>query len=295
MVDISERSLEQNIEATLLAGGPDAYPGGEGLAVEPLDAYENAPGGYRRRRPEDYNKELCLDPGTVIDFILATQPKVWERLKQHHGSEVKERFLKRLSNEIERRGTLDVLRSGIKDSGCSFKLAYFRPASGLNEDLQRLHAANLFTAVRQLRYSQKTEQSLDLVLFLNGIPIFTAELKNPLNGQSVEDAVRQYKKTRDPREPLFSYGRCLTHFAVDPDLVFVTTQLLGEKSWFLPFNQGRFGGAGNPPVPPTQNGYSTAICGSESGRATACSILSVNLSTKSKMRMTKVGRRDASP
>jgi type I site-specific restriction-modification system R (restriction) subunit len=257
MVDISEKSLEQTIEATLLAGGPDAYPGGEGLAVEPLDRYENAPGGYRRRRPEDYNKELCLDPGMAIDFILATQPKIWERLEQHHGSEVKERFLKRLSGEIERRGTLDVLRNGIKDSGCSFKLAYFRPASGLNEDLQRLHAANLFTAVRQLRYSQKTEQSLDLVLFLNSIPIFTAELKNPLNGQNVEDAVRQYKKTRDPREPVFSYGRCLAHFAVDPDRVFVTTQLLGEKSWFLPFNQGRFGGAGNPPVPPTQTGYAT--------------------------------------
>jgi type I restriction enzyme, R subunit len=257
MVDISEKSLEQTIEATLLAGGPDAYPGGEGLAVEPLDTYENAPGGYRKRRPEDYKKEICLDPGMVIDFVLATQPKVWERLKQHHGSEVKERFLRRLSVEIERRGTLDVLRNGIKDSGCSFKLVYFRPASGLNEDLQRLHAANLFTAVRQLHYSQKTEQSLDLVLFLNGIPIFTAELKNPLNGQNVEDAVRQYKKTRDPREPLFSYGRCLAHFAVDPDLVFVATQLLGEKSWFLPFNQGRFGGAGNPPVPPTKTGYAT--------------------------------------
>jgi type I restriction enzyme, R subunit len=98
MVDISEKSLEQSIEATLLVGGPDAYPGGEGLAVEPLDRYENAPGGYRRRKPDDYNKELCLDPGMTIDFILATQPKVWERLKQHHGSEVKERFLKRLSS-----------------------------------------------------------------------------------------------------------------------------------------------------------------------------------------------------
>jgi type I restriction enzyme R subunit len=144
MVDISEKSLEQTIEATLLAGGPDAYPGGEGLAVESLDRYENAPGGYRRRRPEDYNKELCLDPGMAIDFILATQPKVWERLKQHHGSEVKERFLKRLSSEIERRGTLDVLRNGIKDSGCSFKLAYFRPASGLNEDLQAIARSDSF-------------------------------------------------------------------------------------------------------------------------------------------------------
>ena len=151
----------------------------------------------------------------VLDFIYATQAKMWDRLKQHHGSEVKERFLKRLSSEIEKRGTLDVLRNGIKDSGCSFKLAYFRPASGLNEELQRLHAANLFSVVRQLRYSQKTDQSLDAVLFLNGIPIFTAELKNPLNGQTVEDAVRQYRRTRDPREPLLSYARCLAHFAVD--------------------------------------------------------------------------------
>ena len=255
MVDISERSFEQTIEATLLAG--DAYPGGVGVVVEPLEAYENAPGGYRKRKPENYNKELCLDGSMVLDFILATQPKVWERLKQHHGSQVKEKFLKRLSSEIERRGTLDVLRNGIKDSGCSFKLAYFRPASGLNEDLQRLHAANLFTAIRQLRYSQKTDQSLDMVLFLNGIPLFTAELKNPLTGQNVEDAIRQYKRSRDPREPLFCYGRCLAHFAVDPDLVFVTTRLAGERTWFLPFNQGRFGGAGNPPVSPTQSGYAT--------------------------------------
>ena len=95
------------------------------------------------------------------------------------------------------------------------------------------------------------------MLFLNGIPIFTAEIKNPLNGQDVEDAIRQYKTDRDPREPLLAYGRCLAHFAVDPDLVYVTTQLGGPKTRFLPFNQGKFGGAGNPPVPPTRNGYST--------------------------------------
>jgi type I restriction enzyme R subunit len=111
--------------------------------------------------------------------------------------------------------------------------------------------------VRQLRYSTKTGDSLDLVLFLNGIPLFTAELKNPLTGQTVEDATRQYMRDRDPREPLLAYGRCLAHFAVDPDLVYVTTQLAGPKTRFLPFNQGRFGGAGNPPVPPTQAGYAT--------------------------------------
>ena len=105
MVDISERNFEQVIEATLLAGGPDAYSGGEGVVIESPEAYENAPGGYRKRRPEDYDKALCLDPNMVLDFIYATQPKIWERLKQHHGSEVKERFLKRFASEIEKRGT----------------------------------------------------------------------------------------------------------------------------------------------------------------------------------------------
>jgi type I restriction enzyme R subunit len=171
---------------------------------------------------------------------------------------VEEQFLKRLVSEIERRGALDVLRNGIKDSGVKFRLAYFRPASGLNEETRRLHAANLFAVVRQLRYSEKNESSLDLVLFLNGIPIFTAEIKNPLTGQNIEDAIRQYKTTRDPREPLLAHGRCLAHFAVDPDLVYVTTQLVGSRTRFLPFNRGKFGGAGNPPVPLTETGYATA-------------------------------------
>ncbi|HHV55572.1 MAG TPA: type I restriction endonuclease subunit R [Firmicutes bacterium] len=216
------------------------------------------PGGYHKRRPDEYDRVLCLIPRDVVDFVLATQPKEWAKLKQHHGGAVKEQFLKRLSSEIERRGALDVLRNGIKDSGCKFKLAYFRPASGLNEETQRLYQANLFSVVRQLRYSMKNEKSIDLVLFLNGIPIFTAELKNPLTGQTVEDAMRQYKTDRDPREPLFAYGRCLAHFAVDPDLVYVTTHLQGVKTRFLPFNKGRFGGAGNPPVPPTRHGYATS-------------------------------------
>jgi len=193
-----------------------------------------------------------------VDFVLATQPKEWKKLEQHHGAAVREQFLKRLAAEIERRGALDVLRSGVRESGCKFRLAYFRPASGLNEETRRLHAANLFAVVRQARYSTRNEDCLDLVLFLNGIPIFTAELKNPLNGQDVENAIRQYKADRDPREPLLAHGRCLAHFAVDPDLVYVTTQLAGPKTRFLPFNQGKFGGAGNPPVPPTRKGYATA-------------------------------------
>ena len=257
--EISERAFEEAIECALLRHGPDACPGDATAVRESGPAYgeDPAPGGYLRRRPEDYDRGLCLIPSDVLDFLLATQPKEWERLKQHHGSEVKPRFLGRLSREIGRRGALDVLRNGVKDSGRKFRMAYFRPASGLNQELQRLHAANLFAVVRQLRYSERGEHSLDLAIFLNGIPVFTAELKNPLNGQDVEDAIQQYRQDRAPREPLFAYGRCLAHFAVDPELVFVTTRLAGLATRFLPFNRGRFGGAGNPPVPPTRPGFPT--------------------------------------
>ena len=151
-----------------------------------------------------------------------------------------------------------MLRNGIRDMGCRFRLAWFRPASGLNEETRRLYQGNIFSVVRQLHYSEKNNKSLDLALFLNGIPIFTAELKNPLTGQNVQDAIRQYRADRDHREPLFDYRRCLAHFAVDPDLVYVTTHLAGPQTLFLPFNQGKFGGAGNPPVPPTQSGYATS-------------------------------------
>ena len=257
---IAERAFEEAIECGLLQHGPDACPGAaNGLREAPQRPYgDEPPGFYRKRLPEDYDRARCLLPRDTLDFVLATQPKEWERLAQHYGAAVKEQFLRRLAGEIERRGALDVLRGGIKDSGCKFQLAYFRPASGLNEEIRRLYQANLFGVVRQLRYSEKNEKSLDLVLFLNGIPFFTAELKNPLNGQDIEDAIRQYKVDRDPREPLLAYGRCLAHFAVDPDLIYVTTHLAGQKTRFLPFNQGRFGGAGNPPVSPTRKGYATA-------------------------------------
>jgi type I restriction enzyme, R subunit len=257
--EISERAFEDAIERSLLEYGPDGSADGvTGVREEPPAHRDRPSGGYRKRRPEDYDRALCLLPGDVMDFVLATQPKEWKKLEQHHGVAVKEQFLMRVATEIERRGALDVLRNGIKDSGCKFQLAYFRPASGLNEETRRLHAANLFSVIRQVRYGAKNENSLDLVLFLNGVPIFTVELKSPLTGQNVEDAIRQYKTDRDPREPLLAYGRCLAHFAVDPDLVYVTTRLAGAKTRFLPFNRGKFGGAGNPPVPPTREGYATA-------------------------------------
>jgi type I restriction enzyme R subunit len=206
---ISERSFEEAIECGLLQRGPDACAGDLTAMRETSPAYgETPPGGYRKRRPEDYDRTLCLMQRDVVDFVLATQPKEWQNLAQHHAAVVKGQFLNRLAAEIERRGALDVLRNGIKDSGVKFQLAYFRPSSGLNEETRRLHAANLFAIVRQVHYSEKDpDKSIDLVLFLNGIPIFTAELKNPLNGQDVEDAIRQYKTDRDPRQPLFAYAR----------------------------------------------------------------------------------------
>ena len=241
---ISERAFEDAIEAVLLRSSS-----GDGVEMQP--------GGYKRPS-EDYDRKRCLLCDDVMSFVQTTQPKEWHELSQRYGVDVEERFLERLAAELKGRGALDVLRQGVKNMGCSFQLAYFRPASGLNEETQSLYKANLFAVARQVRYSVKNENSLDMVLFLNGIPIFTAELKNSFTGQTVKNAIWQYRKDRDPREPLFASGRCLAHFAVDPDLVYVTTRLNRDKTRFLPFNQGKYGGAGNPPVPPTQTGYATA-------------------------------------
>jgi len=255
--DISERVFEDAIVNVLVTGRMDGTTGGRTDEAHPGFG-EFVPGGYRLGKSEEYDRSLCLVPDDVYDFILATQPKEWGRLKEHYGEDVKKRFLRRVSHEIERRGTLDVLRKGIKDAGCKFKLAFFKPSSELNEELRKLYRANLFSAIRQLHYGELSQRSLDLVLFLNGIPIFTAELKNPLTGQDVEDAMAQYRRDRDPREPLLRYGRCLAHFTVDPNLVYVTSRLNWERTRFLAFNQGWDRGAGNPPVPPTQNGYATS-------------------------------------
>ena len=227
----SEKAFEQAIEEALLAAG------------------------YGKRQQEDYDRALCLDPGAVLEFLYATQPKEWEKYKKQHGDGAKQKLFHRLVSQVKSRGTLDVLRKGVKSNGCRFQLAYFRPNSGLNPDHEKLYQGNRFTVVRQVRYSEQSEHSLDLVVFLNGLPIFTAELKNPFSGQTAEDAVRQYRRDRDPREPLFAFGRCLAHFAVDPEYVFVSTELKGRRTRFLPFNLGRDGGAGNPA---TWRGYATS-------------------------------------
>jgi type I restriction enzyme R subunit len=253
-VDTSEKNFEASIEASLLRDLWSSAPQGTpALADAPSGAYLS--GGYRRREPTDYDKELCLISKDVLDFIYATQPKEWQKMQTQHGADAKTMLLKRLASGIHKHGTLHVLRKGIKANGCKFRLAYFKPSSGLNESAQKLYLGNQFTIVRQLKYSEKNEKSLDMAIFLNGLPLFTTELKNPFKGQSVQDAVKQYRLDRDPKEPLFQFGRCLAHFAVDPALVYVTTDLRGGKTGFLPFNQGYNLGAGNPP---SWKGFSTA-------------------------------------
>ncbi len=256
MIDISEKNFEETIEAALLAGD-FASPAQGQRSVHEAGA---APGGYvsggfHKRLPADYDRELCLIPRDVIDFILVTQPREWEKLKKSFSGDARQHFLAHLAGQIARYGVLHVLRKGVKDLGCKFQLACFQPASGLNPEIQKGYQGNIFSVVRQLKYSLVKENSLDVVLFLNGLPLFTAELKDPLTGQSVQNAITQYRAARDPREPLFAYRRCLAHFAVDPDLVYFTTQLEGPKTRFIPFNLGYNLGAGNPP---SWQGFSTA-------------------------------------
>ena len=196
----------------------------------------------------DYDADLCLIPRDVLDFIRGTQPEAWRQLRSIYQDDTERRFLQRLSNEIIKRGTLDVLRKGVKDAGQSFQLIYFAPATSMNPDYQRLYQGNVFSVVTELHYKPDAGFRLDLVSFINGLPIFTAELKNNLSGQNVQHAISQYKKDRDPKESLFKFGRCLGHFAIDNDLVYVATRLQGKKTFFLPFNKGKYGGAGNPPV-----------------------------------------------
>jgi type I restriction enzyme R subunit len=256
--DISEKRFEADIEQALLRGGPDASPaGGEEVRSREPGFGDFLPGGYNKRLPEDYDRTLCLIPRDLYDFVLATQPREWTRYKAQHGEAAKQKLLERVSTEVARSGSLKVLRQGVKDTGVHFRLAYFKPATGLNEETGRLYRANLFSVLRQLRFSERVDESVDLCIFLNGLPVFSAELKNPMTGQDVEDAKGQYA-ARDPREPFFAYGRCLAHFAVDPNWVFVTSQVKGGKTRFLPFNRGRDGGAGNPPISPTRSGYPTS-------------------------------------
>ena len=205
-------------------------------------------GGYGKGDPRSFDRALGLDPSAVLGFVEATQPDAWRELVARHGGEDAPHmnFLKRLAGELDERGTVDVLRHGVKDLGVEIRLAYFKPAHGLTPDLVERYEANRLTLVRQLAYSADETKTLDLALLLNGIPVATAELKNPLTGQGVDHAKAQYRRDRDPANVTLA-RRAVVHFAVDPDEVAMTTRLAGEATQFLPFNRGsEEGGVGNP-------------------------------------------------
>ncbi|MDI3261454.1 MAG: type I restriction endonuclease [Fulvimonas sp.] len=228
------------------------------------DAFETAietvllADGYTRLDGKGFDRERAIFPAEALAFIRATQGTVWQKLEALHGEQTGARVLESLCKWLDTHGALATLRHGFKCYGKTLRIAFFRPAHGLNPELEARYQANRLGLTRQLHYSPKSEKSLDVVLSVNGIPLVTLELKNPLSGQTAANAIHQYRHDRDPREPIFVFAkRALVHFAVDTEEVHMTTRLAGSSTHFLPFNRGFNGGAGNPPDPAGRN-YKTA-------------------------------------
>ena len=254
LTDTSEKALEALIVAELTGRtGSDMQPVGEirdyashGESDETSMA--QAGGAYVEGSPNDYDREHAVDLAKLLDFLNRTQPEVVESLSLADDGPGRQKFLHRLQGEVAKRGVIDVLRKGVKHGPKSTDLFYGMPTPG-NTKAEELFRANIFSVTRQLRYSKdETRLALDMVIFINGLPLATFELKNNLTKQTAADAVQQYKN-RDPRELLFQLGRCAVHFALDDQEVRMCTHLKGTQSWFLPFNKGFNDGAGNPPNP----------------------------------------------
>ena len=243
--DTSEAGLETLICRALTGSDCLPRPAGTPVAAEKPEAYGGV--GWQPGDPSDYDREYCVDLVQLAAFLRATQPEVAESLDLDNDSPTRRKFLARLQGEVSKRGVVDVLRNGIQHGPHRIELFYGTPSPG-NEQARELYELNRFTVTRQLRYSRdETQRALDLVLFINGLPVFTFELKNRLTKQTVHDAMEQYRRDRNPREKLFELGRCVAHFALDENEVWFCTHLQGKNSWFLPFNKGWNDGAGNPP------------------------------------------------
>jgi type I restriction enzyme R subunit len=241
MSSISEKLLEDEITASLVGTG--GYLACKRGTEEPWHA--------------DFDPRLGLDARELFTFIEETQRSAWEHLVKAHGDDdatARQRFLYRLTQQIDERGTVDVLRHGIRDQNVEIRLSYRKPAFGVAAELVEDYDANRLTVTRQLPYEPESTKTLDLCLFVNGIPVATAELKNQLTGQNIEHAIEQYRTDRDPKNVTLG-RRALVHFAVDADSVAMTTKLEGRATRFLPFNRGHNLGKGNPPNP---NGHKTA-------------------------------------
>ncbi len=218
-------------------------------------------GGYIKDGGKGFSPLLGIDTVMLLRFIKTSQPKQWERFEKIYGAEAERCFLDRVTRVISQRGIINVMRKGFDDRGIKFKIAYFKPETGLNKESVTLYNTNILTCVRQLHYSVKSKNSIDIVLFLNGFPLVTLELKNQFTGQDTANARLQYIKDRSPNEPIFEFrNRSIVHFAVDLFDVQMTTRIAGNDTYFLPFNQGsngagNVGGKGNPINP---NGFVTA-------------------------------------
>ena len=249
--DTTERGLETLICDELTGHGFDSGMGDPNLVGDRAAAFG---AGWVMGEARDYDREYCVDLVQLRAFLEDTQPEVAATLDLVSGNNTRRQFLARLQGEINKRGTIEVLRNGV-NHGPNHITAMYGSPSEQNPTARAQYSLNRFSVTRQLRYSRdNTQLALDLCLFINGLPVATFELKNSLTKQTVADAVEQYKKDRDPREPLFALGRCLVHFALDEHEVEFCTELKGKASWFLPFNKGWDDGAGNPPNP---NGLKT--------------------------------------
>lgn len=206
--------------------------------------------GYKSVHPGGFDREDAIFPIEALSFIRETQPEEWRKLESLLGDKTSDQVLRDLCKWLDAEGSLATFRHGFKCYGRTLRIAYFKAAHELNPELDARYAANRLGITRQLHYSTRSEKSLDVVLSLNGIPVATVELKNPLSGQTVADACHQYRNDRDPHESIFAFKkRTLVHFAADTESVWMTTRLAGAATHFLPFNRGFDGGAGNPPDP----------------------------------------------
>lgn len=245
--DTTEKGLEALIVAAMTGQTSLGSPVTGSEVREPQAPYGGA--GYVEGDPDDYDREHTVGLNKLQEFLNKTQSKVVESLGLSEEGPRRQQFLHRLQGEIAKRGVIDVLRGGVKHGPVSVDLFYSTPTPG-NIKAEELFRANIFSVTRQLRYSRdETQLSLDMAIFINGLPFATFELKNNLTKQTVADAIHQYKRDRDPRELLFQFGRCAVHLALDDQEVRMCTHLKGKHSWFLPFNKGFNDGAGNPPNP----------------------------------------------
>lgn len=226
-----------------------------------IEEYLTTKGGYEKGDPKAFDRKLALDVNTFVAFIKNSQPKAWERFERIYGAESEKQIVDRFCREVKMSGLLKVFRQGFTDRGIKFRAVFWKPETTINSTTMAQYNANILHCTRQLHYSLQNENSIDIVLFVNGIPVVSMELKCQFTGQDTSDAIRQYKFDRAGKDALFEFkNRVLVHFAVDLSNVYMTTKLEGKSTYFLPFNQGsngagNVGGKGNPVNP---DGYDTA-------------------------------------